>query len=134
MFKHGPPAGRPAASAIIKEALAKALVHYYPLAGKLVRDEGGELVVACTGDGAWFVEAAADCSLAQLNCVKGSTTTDEDDLYAPLSKDELLANYPCKQSHVGAILISLQVSLFIVPIYLFIFWSWNCKLKGSVFY
>ncbi|KAL6626328.1 hypothetical protein ACP70R_030054 [Stipagrostis hirtigluma subsp. patula] len=50
---------------VIREALGKALVDYYPMAGRLVDGPGGPsgARVECTGEGAWFVEAAARCSL-----------------------------------------------------------------------
>ncbi|KAG8388101.1 hypothetical protein BUALT_Bualt02G0091200 [Buddleja alternifolia] len=51
---------------IIKDALSKVLVHYYPLAGRLTISPEMKLIVDCTGEGALFVEAEADCELEQL--------------------------------------------------------------------
>nr|CAB3494850.1 unnamed protein product [Digitaria exilis] len=47
--------------AVIRDAVARALVHYYPLVGRLREVEGGKLAVDCTGEG-----ADADIHLEQL--------------------------------------------------------------------
>lgn len=56
---------------IVKEALSKALVHFYPLAGKLKRQADGRLQITCNGDGVPFLEATADCHLSALNYFDG---------------------------------------------------------------
>ncbi|KAG9444237.1 hypothetical protein H6P81_015577 [Aristolochia fimbriata] len=45
---------------VLKEALGKALVPFYPLAGRLGRDENGRIDIDCNGEGALFVEAETD--------------------------------------------------------------------------
>ncbi|KAK9115340.1 hypothetical protein Syun_022137 [Stephania yunnanensis] len=57
---------------VIKMALSRALVHYYPLAGRL-RNEGmdGKLVVDCCGEGVIFREANADITLEKLRRING---------------------------------------------------------------
>lgn len=53
---------------VIREALSRVLVFYYPLAGR-VREgvvEGRKLVVECNGEGVMFVEAEANVSFEQF--------------------------------------------------------------------
>lgn len=45
---------------VLKEALSKALVPFYPMAGRLCRDEDGRIEIDCKGQGVLFVEAESD--------------------------------------------------------------------------
>ncbi|XP_058093061.1 omega-hydroxypalmitate O-feruloyl transferase-like [Magnolia sinica] len=58
--------GNESAAEVIKDALAKVLVHYYPLAGRLTISSEGKLIVDCTGEGAVLVEADADCTMDMI--------------------------------------------------------------------
>uniref|UniRef100_A0ACD5YC18 Uncharacterized protein n=1 Tax=Avena sativa TaxID=4498 RepID=A0ACD5YC18_AVESA len=54
------------AAAVLRGAIARALVHYYPFAGRLRELDGRKLAVDCTGEGVLFVEADADVRLDQF--------------------------------------------------------------------
>jgi hypothetical protein len=57
----------------LKEAMAKALVAYYPLAGRLGVDDDGRAEISCNGEGALFVVARSRCLTAQdVDCSKPS--------------------------------------------------------------
>lgn len=45
---------------VLKEALSRALVPFYPMAGRLCRDEDGRIEIDCKGQGVLFVEADSD--------------------------------------------------------------------------
>lgn len=75
VFRHGPDAAR-----VIKEALSKALVPYYPIAGRLVESVPGELRVDCSAEGARFVEATADCELESIDYFEDVTSIPYDEL------------------------------------------------------
>lgn len=51
---------------LLKAALAKALVPFYPLAGRLGFDSDGRLEIKCTGEGVLFVVARSDSTLEEL--------------------------------------------------------------------
>lgn len=51
---------------VIREALSKTLVFYYPLAGRLQEGAGKKLCVEYKGEGVMFVEADADVTLDQF--------------------------------------------------------------------
>ncbi|RWW17724.1 hypothetical protein GW17_00018330 [Ensete ventricosum] len=87
---------------LLKGALSKALVAYYPVAGRIVESsKPGELDVACTGDGVWFVEASAGCTLEQVRHLE---------LPRLLPKDDLLP-LPPPQVDLESLILLLQVSL-----------------------
>lgn len=85
---------------VVKEALAKVLVHYYPFAGRLRDADNGKLTVDCTGEGVLFVEADADISLGDFG-----------DLYPPIPRgDEFINNVPGSKKITDSPLLLVQVT------------------------
>ncbi|KAJ6842152.1 acyl transferase 4-like [Iris pallida] len=79
-FRHGKDPAE-----VIKDALAKALVRYHPVAGRIVVDpsDGEPQHVACTGEGVWFVKATASCALEDVNYLDRRPFVMSDDLLIP---------------------------------------------------
>ncbi|KAF3340541.1 10-deacetylbaccatin III 10-O-acetyltransferase [Carex littledalei] len=75
VFSHGEQAG-----VRIKEAFAKALVPYYPVAGRIAEPTPGVPVVDCTGEGIWYVEATANCSLEDVNYLERPLMMQKEDI------------------------------------------------------
>ncbi|XP_047331250.1 benzyl alcohol O-benzoyltransferase-like [Impatiens glandulifera] len=86
---------------VMKEALAQALVYYYPLAGRLREGSGSKLFVECTGEGILFIEADADITLQQLTNL----------VQPPFSNfEEFLYNVPGSANIIGCPLLLIQVT------------------------
>ncbi|KAG8388646.1 hypothetical protein BUALT_Bualt02G0147000 [Buddleja alternifolia] len=51
---------------IIRDALAKTLVYYYPHAGRLIEGPDNKVMVNCTAEGVVFVEANAHATIEEL--------------------------------------------------------------------
>ncbi|CAN6572461.1 unnamed protein product [Malus baccata var. baccata] len=75
--------GNDEAGEVIKDALKKVLVHYYPLAGRLAISAEGKLIVDCTGEGAVFVVAETDCAIEEI----GDTTRPDPETLGKLVYD-----------------------------------------------
>ncbi|CAM0884572.1 unnamed protein product [Alopecurus aequalis] len=87
--------------AVVRDAVARALVHYYPFAGRLRELEGRKLAVDCTGEGVLFIEADADARLEHWG----------DALQPPFSGlDELLFDVPGSSQVLGTPLLLFQVT------------------------
>lgn len=53
-------------STVLKDRLSKVLVTYYPIAGRLKRNESGRAEIDCTGEGVIFIEAETDSLIEDL--------------------------------------------------------------------
>ncbi|KAJ9185656.1 hypothetical protein P3X46_005258 [Hevea brasiliensis] len=86
---------------VLKQALAEALVFYYPFAGRIRELPDRKLVVECTGEGILFIEAYADVSLDQFG----------DMLRPPFPCfEELLFDVPGTTGIVNCPLLLIQVT------------------------
>ncbi|KAL1566742.1 Benzyl alcohol O-benzoyltransferase [Salvia divinorum] len=86
---------------VIRDAIAKALVFYYPFAGRLREGAARKLVVECTGEGVMFIEADADVTLNQFG----------DALQPPFPcLEELLYDAPGSAQVLNCPLLLIQVT------------------------
>lgn len=83
VFKHGPGAAH-----FIRNALSKALLPYYPLAGRLHSTQG-HLNIYCSGEGVWFVDAAATCDLHSVGYFDDATSIPYHKLLPPPPPENL---------------------------------------------
>ncbi|VAH74753.1 acyl transferase 15-like [Triticum aestivum] len=69
---------------IIRRGLSQALVHYYPIAGRLATGAtSGDVVIKCTGEGVSFVAASANCAIKDVADLCDSSLQEELALYYP---------------------------------------------------
>ncbi|XP_054795912.1 benzyl alcohol O-benzoyltransferase-like [Prosopis cineraria] len=100
-YRHKPSMKGKGPAKLIKDALAQALVFYYPFAGRLREGPGRKLMVDCNGEGVMFIEADADISLNQLG----------DPLQPPFPYlDDFLYKVPGSEGVVDCPLLIFQVT------------------------
>ncbi|KAL9238267.1 hypothetical protein vseg_012713 [Gypsophila vaccaria] len=90
---------------VIKEAVSRALVAFYPLAGRLRENnnnDGKKVVVECTGEGVLFTEADAEVRLDEFT---------ESQLHPPVPcMDELLFDVPGYNGVLNSPMLHIQVT------------------------
>ncbi|KAK1683673.1 hypothetical protein QYE76_044521 [Lolium multiflorum] len=95
--------GHEGAADALRAALARVLVHYHPLAGRLGISPEMKLTVECTGEGAPFVEADAACDLADV----GDLSTPD-----PAALGQLVYSVPGAKNILEMPPITAQVTRF----------------------
>ncbi|KAE9608593.1 hypothetical protein Lal_00020905 [Lupinus albus] len=95
--------GNEDAAQVIKDALSKILVPYYPMTGKLIISSEGKLIVECPGEGAVFVEAEANCNIEDI----GDLTKPD-----PSTLGKLVYNTPGAKNILEMPLMAVQVTKF----------------------
>uniref|UniRef100_A0ACD5ZT70 Uncharacterized protein n=1 Tax=Avena sativa TaxID=4498 RepID=A0ACD5ZT70_AVESA len=99
----GPSPGHEGPAEVLRAALARVLVHYHPLAGRLGISPEMKLTVECTGEGAPFVEADAACDLADI----GDLSTPD-----PAALGQLVYSVPGAKNILEMPPITAQVTRF----------------------
>ncbi|MBA0699776.1 hypothetical protein Goari_001382, partial [Gossypium aridum] len=79
---------------VIREALANALVFYYPFAGRLREGDNGKLIVDCTGEGVIFIKVDADVTLEQFGNALHPPFPCFDELFYDVPGSEGMLNCP----------------------------------------
>lgn len=87
---------------VIRHAIARALVYYYPFAGRLRKCGPHKLVVECTAEGVAFTGADANVSLEQFGHVLCPPFPNLEDLVCPV---------PASQGLLHSPLLHFQVSM-----------------------
>lgn len=95
---------------VMKEALSRVLVPFYPMAGRLRRDEDGRIEINCNGEGVLFVEAET-----------GSVVEDFGDFAPSLELRQLIPAVDYSSGISSYPLLVLQVSYVYLSIYIYIY-------------
>lgn len=97
---------------VIRPAIAKALVSYYPLAGRLRWCGPHKLAIDCTGEGVAFAGASADVSLDQFGHILCPPFPNVEELVCPVLASQGLINSPLLHIQVSS------YSIYILKIYI----------------
>ncbi|KAI3975840.1 hypothetical protein MKX01_015388 [Papaver californicum] len=126
-------------STLLKDGLSKALVTYYPIAGRLKRNESGRAEIDCTGEGMIFIDAETDSLINDLgkfipneqlmNLSPNLGNNKDISLYPPLLVQ--VTHFKC-----GGVCLSTSLSHIIVDgvcgVNFLIAWSNLCRGVGGI--
>jgi len=103
IYRHEPSATKKDPAKVLRHALSRTLVSYYPFAGRIREGDGRKLMVDCTGEGVMFVEAEADVTLDEFG----------DALHPPFPCfKELLYDVPDSEQIIDRPIRLIQVQLY----------------------
>jgi hypothetical protein len=92
--------GAAVAIAAMHNGFARALVPYYPVAGRI---SPSGMAVDCTGEGFWFVEAAVNCALTDVDGLECCPL---------LIPTDLLLLRPAPGKNLNGLILMAQVTIF----------------------
>jgi len=94
---------------VMKEALTKVLVPFYPMAGRLLRDDDGRVEIDCDGQGVLFVEADTGAVIDDFGDF--APTLELRQLIPAVDYSQGIASYPLLVLQVRALCVSFLLSL-----------------------
>lgn len=77
---------------ILKEAMSRALVPFYPMAGRLRRDEDGRIEINCNSNGVLFVDAVSETEVDDFGDFAPSMELNQ--LIPKIDYTEDISSYP----------------------------------------
>lgn len=94
---------------LLKEALSNVLVPFYPMAGRLGRDENGVIHIQCNGEGALLMVAETSCVIDHFREFESSLKLLNFVPNVDYSND--ISSYPLLLAQVQAELVSSLLSI-----------------------
>lgn len=94
-------------AAVLKEALAKTLVAYYPLAGEVVINGDGEPELMCNGRGVDFTEASVEGAV--LRALRLGLVDEAVEKMVPVKKAGVMSVQVCVSTIVLSLVLKSQI-------------------------
>lgn len=113
-------------SQVLKEALSKVLVLFYPMAGRLKRDEDGRIEIDCNGQGVLFVEAHSNSLIDDFGDF--SPTLELRQLIPSIDYSKGIETYPLLVLQVPFFSLSFSFIMWIYFIFITTTLMFSCHL------